>query len=474
MTRVGMAGLWHETNTYSARLTRLEDFAAFELLEGEEILARHAGTGTVIGGMLESDLALVPIATAGAWPAGRATADTMTTLLTRMETALRNAAPLDGLLLDLHGAMVAEGDDDVERSVVELSRRVVGDVPIAAVFDLHGNPSAEMAAGLDGVVVYDTYPHIDMRERGREAADIMSELLEGVRYRTLVRKVPILICPLAQGTDDLPMRDLESRARALERDAGLRRIALFPGFAYSDVARAGFTVVVTHTDGDEATARAAATELVELVHGHDWTLRRPDPATAVAEALDAPQPVVLADVADNIGGGSPGDGTALLAELLAQHAPRAVVTLADAAVAAEAARRGAGAMLAADVGGKTDKRHGEPVAVRGVVKHVSDGRYRSSGTWMTGRSFSMGTTAVVAVDGITVVVTERATPPFHSEQLTSLGIDPAEAGIIVAKGAIAWKSAFGDVARTVIEVDTPGICPVDPGVLERSAEPAAV
>lgn len=476
MTRVGIGRIWHETNTYSARPTGLDDFVALELLEGSAVLDKHAGTGTVIGGMLAgAGFQPAPLVSAGAWPSGRVTADTLSDLLARLEAALRGVGRLDGLMLDLHGAMVAEAEDDVERAVVSIARQVLGDAPLVAVLDLHGNPSEEMARSCDAVVVYDTYPHTDMRQRGQEAASIMAEMLAGATYQTLVRKVPILICPLAQGTANVPMRDLQARARRLQGADGIRRVALFPGFPYADVARAGFSVVVTYHAGAERRAADVAEELVAAVAGYDWAVRRPDPPTAVAEAMRSPdRPVVLADVADNVGGGSPGDGTALLAELLTQGAAEAMVTIADAEVAGDAARVGERGVLEAEVGGKTDRFHGDPLAIRGTVVRVTDGRYRSEGTWMTDQEFSMGTTAVIKVDGVTLVVTERATPPFHREQLTAQGVDPASAAIIVAKGAIAWRSAFGDVARRVVEVDTPGICPVDPYRLPRATAPMQV
>jgi microcystin degradation protein MlrC len=474
--RVGLGGIWHETNTYSARPTSLQDFEAFELLEGQAIVDRHAGTGTVFGGMLDaSGFEPVPLLSAGAWPAGRVTAETLEVLCSRFRAALLNAGTLDGVLLNLHGAMVAVGEDDVERVVLALVKEVVGDVPVVAVFDLHGNPSPETVGLCDAAVVYDTYPHVDMRERGAEAAEIIVELLDGAHYRTLARKVPVLISPLAQGTGDLPMRDLEARARQLGQTAPIRRVALFPGFPYSDVARAGFSVVVTHQEGSEDRANEAAAEIAAAVERHEWRVERPDPAAAVAEAIRSTErPVVLADVADNIGGGAPGDGTALLSELLNQGAEGVVMCIADPEVAREAARRGAGTMLNARVGAKTDRRHGDPVPIRAKVQRVTDGRYRTAGSWMTGQEFSMGTTAVLQADGVTLVVMERATPPFHKEQLTSQGIEPDKAAIIVAKGALAWRAAFGDVARTVIEVDTPGICPADPSVLPRATQPMRV
>ncbi|MGH8946742.1 MAG: M81 family metallopeptidase [Acidimicrobiia bacterium] len=473
MTRVGIAGLWHETNTYSSKATELVDFAAFELLAGEDILGAHQGTGSVIGGMLDiAGIDYVPIATAGAWPAGRVTAATLEELLGRLRDGLAAAGELDAVLLDLHGAMVAEGCDDVELETATLVREVIGDRPLVAVHDLHANPSQQFVSRCDALVGYDTYPHVDMRDRGREAAELLTAIMGGSRMRTMVRKIPVLISPLRQGTDSAPMIGLKKRAAELQSQDGMRRISLFPGFPYSDVARAGFSVVVVFLEGAGGQADEVGRELADAVEFADWSVQRPDPKTAVAEAIASTErPVVLADVADNIGGGSPGDGTALLAELLAQGAEGAVVSLADAEVAGLAHQLGRGGTLAAEVGAKTDGLHGEPVFIEGKVVELSDGVYRTEGTWQTGRSFSMGRTAVLEVDGVTLEVMERPTPPFHREHLTSVGIDPASASIIVAKGALAWRSAYGDVAARVVEVDAPGICPVDPHVLPRSTDP---
>jgi microcystin degradation protein MlrC len=478
VTLVGVAGLWHETNTYSVRRTELPDFEAFELLEGEEIVARHAGTGTVIGGMLDdASFELVPLVTGGAWPAGTVSEAAISALLDRLERALESAPPMDALLLDLHGAMVAEGIADVEAEAVGLARKVVRDVPIAVVLDLHGNPSPEFVELCDAVIAYDTYPHVDMRERGLEAAELMADMLAGRRLRTGIRKVPLLSTPLGQATEAPPMSDLQALARGLAAREGIARVSLLPGFPYSDVARAGFSVLVTFEHGADAAAAGVGAEIAAEVDARrgDFRVDRPQADAAVRQALESSRrPIVLADIADNVGGGSPGDGTVLLRELLAACATGAVVTIADTEAVSAAVAAGPGAELETSVGGKTDNRHGSPVDLRARVIRLGDGRYRTRGTWMTGREFEMGRTAVVEANGVTLVLTERAVPPFHSEQLESVGIDPRETAIIVAKGAVAWRSAYGVIAEEVIEVDTPGICPLDPSVLERTTTPMRV
>ena len=471
--RVAVLSMWHETNTYASGRTGLAQFEAFELLEGAAIAERNRGTGSVLGGFFdETELELVPCFAAGAWPGPIVAQEALDHVVARSVATVGAAGPLDGLLLNLHGAMVAEGDDDPELTLVEALRAAAPGIPVVAVLDLHANPSHALVERCDAVIAYDTYPHVDMRDRGREAAQLMRQILAGRRLETRLAKVPILSSLLRQGSAQEPMAGLLARMRGRANRRGIARVSIAAGFPFSDVERAGISALVVC----EPARRHVATEILEetvrdiRAHREEFHATRPGPRAAVAQALASPvRPVVLADVGDNVGGGCPGDGTALLRELLAQRAPSAVVVIADAAAAVAAGELGEGARFAGEVGGRTDGMHGAPVAIDGRVVRVTDGSYTTAGTWMEGQTFSMGRTAVVDCGGTLVVLTEQRVPPFHREQLTSVGIDPAERDVIVAKGAVAWRAAFGDVARLVIEVDTPGICPVDPDVLPRRA-----
>jgi microcystin degradation protein MlrC len=167
---------------------------------------------------------------------------------------------------------------------------------------------------------------------------------------------------------------------------------------------------------------------------------------------------VLVDAADNVGGGSAGDGTVVLDALVRAGARDAVVVIVDPEAVAIAEAAGEGGAFEGLVGGKTDDRHGAPVRLRGHVRRIVNGRYTHRGSYMTGSVTTMGRTAVVDVDGIALVLTSLRTMPFDAGQLRSLAIDPAQQRIIVVKSAVAWRAAFGDVARRVIVVDTPGVC----------------
>lgn len=479
MTRVGLVQVWQEVNTYSPRPTTLEDFRALEYLTGRDVARRHRDTKSIVGGFLTADgFECLPILSARAWPAAAPDAATASTILADLDSALHDTGPLSGVLLSLHGAMVAGGHTDMELEVVRTVRRHVGDAPVIAVLDLHGNPSPEFVAACDGVIAYETYPHVDTYERGQEARRLMAALLGGTDLVTGLRKLPLLTAPMAQDTSMEPMRGLLSRAGARAVEAGVENVSLLPGFPYSDVPRAGFSIIATAAADRRSTMHelldATATD-VEACAG-DFTVEAMPPAEAVmVAARSSARPVVLVDVADNVGGGGGGDGTAILEALLEQRIGDALVTLADAPVAAQCHAAGERATVEVELGGKSGPLAGHPIRASARVLALSDGAYTAGGSWETGQRFSMGPSARLQLaGGIQVVVTTRAVPPFHIEQLTSLGAAPAEAGVITAKGAVAWKAAFESVMGSAILVDAPGACPVDPWSLPRRCSPLTV
>lgn len=479
-SRVGLVSVWHETNQYSSRLADVAQWEDYELLAGEAVRVAHTGTRSVVGGFLDNlGGHAVPVFAAGAWPSGPAPANVARLILDRLTHELTGAGELDAIALNLHGAMVAEGMPDFELEIVRRIRATHGQIPIVAVLDLHGNPSTALVAETDALIGYETYPHVDMWECGRDAAGIANRMLAGEIMTTSIAKLPYLTCPLVQGTAAGPIGDAIEWMTSEARRRGLLRPSVLAGFAYQDVERAGISVLMVSKVENHKAAESLVTETADRLRGAfdagEFTVSRPDAAVAVQRALESEQhPVVLVDLADNIGAGSAGDGTVILSELLSHHATGAIVVIADAEVVRLASVAGAGATVDTVIGGKTDRLHGEPVAVKGVVRSVNDGKYTTAGSWATGQAFSMGGTVVLDVEGITIVVTERATPPFHREHLTSVGLDPAAARILVAKGAIAWRSAYGDDAADVIEVDAPGACPLDPWSLPRTTVPIRV
>lgn len=462
--RILVTGVWHETNTFSAVPTDLAAFEAYQYRVGGEVLSHHEGTNTEIGGMMEQagrhDFRLLPALSTGAVPSGLVTAEAFAHIVE--ETCRRAAAnaPFDGALVALHGAMCAAGAADADAIYLARLREVLGPgCPVVATFDIHANLSPALFDLAEVLVGYDTYPHVDMAERGREAAAVLARTLEqGERPHKAFRKLPLLTAPQVQATGEPPMRDAIAVLHEAERAPGLWSASLAVGFPYADVPQLGVAVVAY---GDHAGAvEGAADRVADAVWSrrHELVPALLPPSAAVAEALDAATgPVVLVDGADNVGGGAPGDGTVLLAELLAAAAA-AVVVIWDPQAAAEAAALGERGRFQGPVGGKSDDQHGPPVALDGTIEFAAPVEYRRESTYMTGLPVDLGQVAIVRSGDLRVVLTEQRVMPFDSNHLRVLGIVPEEQKIIVVKSAIAWRAAFGAIAARHIDVDTPGIC----------------
>lgn len=463
--RVYIGGAWHETHSFAADATTLADFQGHKLVEGRDLLDAFNGTATEIGGALpvfgEAGMTVVPGFFAGAMPSGVVTAPAWHEIRRRLLESVRASRP-DAVFLSLHGAMVAEGEDDVEGSLLRAIRAAVGpDAPIAVTLDCHANTGPALVEAVDLLTAYDTYPHTDFAERGAEVASLLVRAMRGEVFARALVQLPIVPPVPSQATAASPMKELIALAHAAEQIPGYEVVSWMPGFPYSDVPRLGMSALVVCSAGE-----GAATDLASWLGRAAWSMRDRFTSSlvpveeAVARADRAARgPVVLVDVADNIGGGSPGDGTAILAELMRRRVSGSVVSIADPEATREAVEAGAGARVSLCVGGKRDRMHGDPVLLAGTVRWCGDGAFTLKGSWMRGLTLRPGRCAWIESDaGVWVVLSERKVPPFDAGELRRVGIEPATCRVIAVKSAIAWQAAYGDLAAEAIYVDTPGIC----------------
>ena len=466
--RVAVAGFAHESNSFSPQPTTEEDFR-FHL--GADVLTHYADTYHEIAGYVAAAAAegmeLCPILAATATPSAPVTAAAYEAITGRILAGLRDLGAVDGVLLALHGAMVAEAYPHGDAETVRRVRAQVGaEVPIVVTHDYHANVPPALVEAADALVIYKTNPHVDQRERGIEAATILARTVRGeVRPTMALAKPEVVFNIYYHNTSVAPMQPLMAQAIELEGRPGVLSCSIAAGYQYADVEWMAPSVVVV-TDGDQARAEAEAKRLADAI----WAVRDellaevPDPAEAVrlARASDV-HPVTLLDFGDNIGGGSTGDSTFVLEQLLLQRAAGWVVTLWDPDSAQACFGAGIGADVELTVGAKTDAEHGIPQRVTGTVRTLSDGVYeeherRHGG----GRRHSQGPTAVVRVPsgdgtGLLVLTTARAMPnSIH--QITSVGIAPQQQKILVAKGAVAPRAAYEPVSPRLIEVDSGGAC----------------
>lgn len=464
--KVFVGGIWHETNTFSPVLADVAQFEAYQCIPAYQLRLQLAGSETEIGGFLreawKTGLDAVPSGFYAAVPSGPVTLaayEKFSTIL--LHDIAAAAGALEGIYLALHGAMVLEnGQSGDALLLAEVKARWPG-LPLVATFDIHANLSDEAIEAADLLIGYDTFPHVDMAERGAEAARWMAHMLAtGVRPKKAWARLPLITVPQAQSTHDEPMAGLLRIAHAAEDQQAVWTASVVPGFAYADVPYLGFTALGYGADG------AAAARVVQQIAETAWAQREAfvprlqdeEAVRARIEGLaDRPGLIVLAEPADNVGGGGPGDSTHVLAMLLKDDRGPATVVLWDPQAAALAAAQGKGSRFAQFVGAHSTPLSGDPVFLEGTVSDVRDISYQRTGPYMTGQTVRMGQTAIVQVGHVTVVLTTERVMPFDSDHLTVLGIDPKAQRFIVAKSGSAWRVAFEHWCIDSIYVDTPGV-----------------
>jgi microcystin degradation protein MlrC len=461
--RVLTGSLLQESNTFSPQKSDLSFFEAGCLLFGQDCLGGMAGTRTEFGGFIaaaaRASVELVPTLAAWANSGGPMSAADFRRLTGDLLDRARAAGPVDGVLLALHGAWVAEGEDDPDGWVLARLREVVGPrVPIVATLDLHANVTERMAAAADALVGYRTYPHVDMLETGERAAELLFDVVRrGRRVSTRFCKVPMIVPPENAQTSDGPLGEVVAAARGAEAEPGVLAVSVFPVQPWLDVRELGCSVVAVGTDAAAAQRHADRLGRMLWERRHRFAVRLLPPDEAVARALAAPEgPVLLVDSADGVSSGAPGDSTAILGALVRAGPTRsALVSLVDPAAARRAAAAD-GREIALEVGGRLDPARHRPVGLRGRARRVADGRVVFTAGVGDGLVADMGQAAVLEVGPLRVLLMERPVPCYDPALYRAVGLDPAAAHVVVVKSPNNFRWTYREIARDWIYVDAPG------------------
>jgi microcystin degradation protein MlrC len=473
--RIAVGGFMHETNTFVAKPTVWDDFVNAGpwpgATEGEAILTTFRGINLAIAYFMEAaekaGHTMLPLAWAGAMPGGKVTRDAFERVAGIMVERLRRERP-DAIFLELHGAMVAEEYDDGEGELLRRVRETVGpDVPILISLDLHANVSPLMVEAADFISSYRTYPHVDWGASGGRCAEWFDRVLAWKpRPARALRQAPFLI-PVTTGCTYVePAKGLYEELKRIEAESGVH-LSLNMGFPPSDIRDVGPSV--TAYGPEQARADAAADRLFEalLAAEPDFAAHRPLPAgEAVAEAIriarTATRPVVLADTQDNPGAGAPSNTTGLIAELLRQDAQRAVVGIVhDPKAATKAHAAGLGGTVES-LGGGGEGPGQEPLSGPWRVAALSDGRFRGTSPMLRAAVATLGPTALLAKNGVEVLVATIRQQPVHKETFSHLGVDLGSRAIIAVKSSAHFRSGFQDIAEKVIVCLSPGVNLEDP------------
>jgi microcystin degradation protein MlrC len=478
--RIAIGGFQHESHSFAPRPTLWADFLApggFPPVQRPATLVAGlretaVPTSGAIRAAEAAGVAIAPLSWGFAYPAGPVAAEAFERLaaliLADLQAAL-DEGPLDGLYLDLHGAMVAENFPDGEGELLRRARAILGpDVPIAASLDPHCNLTAAMVAHADVLSPYRTYPHVDMREAGARAMQLLLARIARQRpFAKAYRQLDYLIPITSQCTLVAPMAEVMAARQNIAAKLGAAELGLCFGFPYADFADCGCALVAYGVTQEAADAAADALLRELKLREADFAQPILDAKDAVAEAIrlarGAAKPVVIADTQDNPGGGGHGDTTGLLAELLAQRAEGAVLGLInDAASAAACHAAGEGARLALSLGGKSD---GAPLAVEARVLRLSDGRFMNTGP-MTGGNFAdLGPSALIGIGGVAVIVTSKKTQAHDQALFRHLGVEPARQRILALKSSVHFRADFQPIAEAVLVAAAPGPVVADPATL---------
>ena len=459
----------HETNDFSVVPTDLDAFHAQIFQTGDEIIEFAPGTKTPITGFIDvmnkRGDRIIPTAAAAATPSGLVTREAYETVTNIILNGVSRHKDSDGILLALHGAMMAEGIDDGEGELLEKIREITGpDLPIITVLDLHSHITAKMLSNATMLIGYHKYPHTDTYQRGVEAAEMIIRIVkEDLSTVYAVEQPPILPPCSTCNTESGLFRSLWNEALRPNRPASILSTSLFAGFPYADHPNAGITVLTYARDPE------AANDEVRYLTDILWRRRREFfyTPTAVSDAVKqaasaAQKPVVISDLSDNPGGGSSNDSVEILKELVCQQIGNvAIATIYDPEVVNIASDAGIGAKIDITLGAKTDDLHGTPIKTEALVENLVDGRFRYKGPMTHGSWGNLGPSAILNIDGIRSIVASERIQARDPEIFRMCGIEPKDMDILVVKSAVHFRAAFKDIAKEIIVADGPGLTAAD-------------
>lgn len=473
--RIAILALHLESNRFAPPVGRAE-FEEKVLLYGDAILADsacgHPRQGGTITGFIDTmndtgPWTPVPIIVADGGAAGPITQDFYGELEDDMRRRLQAAMPLDGVYFGQHGAAVSTEDPDPDGAMFAMARDVVGPaIPVISTLDLHANVSETMIQATDLLIAYRTNPHVDQYERGVEAAGAMREMLDGLRPVTAFLRLPLVAPQVCQLTASGPYGAVIEHGQTLIDDE-VMNISILGGFTYGDTPHNGMAFLVT-ARRDIARARSVCRDLAEQIWAqHERFTPNLTPLNScIAGALDrannpALPAAIIADVADNPGGGGRGNTVWLLEKLHRAGAKGVVLgVFNDAALAAEAHAKGIGASFEAHFNRAEDDPHSAAFRANATIRHLSDGKMvgRDPGS-RAGMAIDLGPTAVLQVGTVTVVVISIRQQCIDPGYFENFGVSVADARTVVVKSRGHFRAGFRPYFSPgqVIECDAPGL-----------------
>ena len=465
--RIATGSIAHESSTFTTVETNWASFRnqRFGYRVGQEVIELFRGANTAVGGFLAGCEAhgfeLVPTIFANAQPSGPTPRAIFDEILDDMLTRMGQIEGIDGVLMDLHGSMVAEGIDDAEGHILAAVRDLVGpDIPVIAQLDIHSSMSPQMVEMADVIIGHETYPEIDQEERGKECADVMRRILqEGLKPTLALNRIP-LVWGMNQITAHPPMRQAIEYLHEIESRPGVVCGSIATGYPLADTPFMGASVYIA-TDNDPNLAQSLADELADWIWQRrvDWQLHMPSTAEILPEAEAAGKyPIIFADRDDNTGGGSPGDSTGILKTFLEAGLQDAcILYIVDPEAVALCQQAGVGAELELTIGAKSTPLQGQPIQMKAKVVTLSDGEFTYEGPRNRGLDSTMGPSAHIVQDGVHVLLVSRREQPFGIAFSLTMDLDPRKMRYIGIKSSAHFRAGYEHFAGNIYVVSEPAV-----------------
>lgn len=455
----------HETNSFCPLPANELAFRNCRFLIGQEVIDTLRGTEIETGAYIKHfeenpNIELIPALALYATPCGHVSADIYDFVANEITNTIKEQGPFDGVLCDVHGAMVADGHPDGEGDLFEMIRSQVGqDIPLMASLDLHANVTEKMVRYANALFPYEEYPHTDIFATGLITAQVMEQTLDGTLTPTMAyRRIPFLLPLFPSAFPE--MQPLYKHAKELQEKFGAISVRFSHGFFPSDIEEMGMAVLVV-TDGNQELAEILADDMEKTIKDNIPHLKRHYPSLdevldTALETVDGP--IAIGDASDNPGAGGIGDSTHILRRILERKIRgAAIATILDPNSVKACVEAGVGSTVKLSLGGWSDTQYsGGPLHVNAYVKSISDGKFVYKGKMTHGAVADHGKTAVVEIEGNIVLITSLPRQPYDLEIFRSNGVDPKDYRILVTKSAIHYMADFLTVAQQTITVSLPG------------------
>ena len=442
-------GISHESNTFIPYMTKKEDFNQTRDIEEKEI------TKKLNNYYKEKNVEFVFTLVARTAPYGVVTKEAYESFRDEILEGARSAGKLDGIMIQMHGALHAEGYEDAQLDFIRSLRAIVGnDIIISASFDLHGNMSKEFVSELNILTAFRTAPHVDAGETIERAVDLLFQAIQKNQHPVIAHiNIPVLI-PGEKGITAVePLKSLYEYLPAISKKEGLLDASIFVGMPWTDVYRAGMSVqVVAEDENYLAQAQKEAQHLAEQIWAKRKELKFDVPTDdidgAIRTAKEAPESTVfITDSGDNTTAGAAGDGTLVMEKLMELGVTDAVVAgIVDPQAVAECEKVGVGGIINMEIGGKLDTVFSKPLHIKGKVMKISE-----NGPALDPERKP----AVVDVNGILLVLLNQRRSFTAPEDFAEVEIDPLEHKIVIVKLGYLFQG-LRDIAPRTIMALTPG------------------